>query len=101
MTPRFHHVKMNLKSEVKEANMGLAIDYRKEIINVSKELPEEKLKELVDFAQFLKARKKGFSYMQIKDSAGYVRKLREQEGKKFKSGKEFIEELIKWQKSES
>ncbi len=25
--------------------MGLAIDYRKEIINVSKELPEEKLKE--------------------------------------------------------
>jgi uncharacterized protein YfkK (UPF0435 family) len=81
--------------------MGLAIDYRKEIINVSKELPEEKLKELVDFAQFLKAKKERFSYMEVKDSAEYVRKLREEEGKKFKSGKEFIEELIKWQKSES
>jgi hypothetical protein len=81
--------------------MGLAIDYRKEIINVSKVLPEEKLKELVDFAQFLKAKKERFSYMVVKDSAEYVRKLREEEGKKFKSGKEFIEELIKWQKSES
>jgi hypothetical protein len=81
--------------------MGLAIDYRKEIINVSKELPEEKLKELVDFAQFLKAKKERFSYVLVKDSVEYVRKLREEEGKKFKSGKDFIEELIKWQKSES
>ena len=80
--------------------MGLTIDYRKKIINVSKELPEEKLKELIDFAQFLKAKKEGFSYMAVKDSAEYVRKLREEEGKKFKSGKDFIEELIKWQKSE-
>ena len=39
--------------------------------------------------------------MAVKDSAEYVRKLREEEGKKFKSGKEFIEELIKWQRSES
>jgi len=80
--------------------MGLAVDYRKKIINVSKELPEEKLKELIDFAQFLKAKKEGFSYMAVEDSAEYVRKLREEEGKKFKSGKDFIEELIKWQKSE-
>jgi len=80
--------------------MGLAIDYRKKIINVSKELPEEKLKELIDFAQFLKAKKEGFSYMAVKDSVEYVRKLRKEEGKKFKSGKDFIEELIKWQKSE-
>ena len=78
--------------------MRIAIDYRKEIINVSKELPEEKLKELIDFAQFLKAKKKRFSYMEVKDSAEYVRKLRQEEGKKFKSGKDFIEELIKWQK---
>ena len=78
--------------------MGLAIDYRKEIINVSKELPKEKLKELIDFAQFLKAKKERFSYMEARDSAEYVRKLREEEGKKFKSGKDFIEELIKWQK---
>jgi len=81
--------------------MSISGDYRKEIINVSKELPKEKLRVLVDFAQFLKARKKGFSYMQVKDSAGYVGKLREEEGKKFKSGKDFIEELIKWQKLES
>ena len=81
--------------------MRIAIDYRKEIINVSKELPEEKLKELIDFAQFLKAKKKRFSYMEVKDSAEYMRKLREEEGKKFKSGKDFIEELIKWQKLES
>jgi len=85
----------------REANMSLAINYRKEIINVSKELPEEKLKELIDFAQFLKAKKERFSYMAVKDSAEYVRKLREEEGKKFKSGKEFIEELIQWQISES
>jgi uncharacterized protein YfkK (UPF0435 family) len=81
--------------------MRIAVDYRKEIINVSKELPEEKLRELVDFAQFLKTKKKKFSYMEVKDSAEYVRKLREEEGKKFKSGRDFIEELIKWQKSES
>jgi hypothetical protein len=81
--------------------MSVTIDYRKEIINVSKELPKEKLKELIDFAQFLKAKKERFSYMAVKDSAEYVRKLREEEGKKFKSGKEFIEELIRWQKSES
>jgi hypothetical protein len=81
--------------------MSIAVDYRKEIINMSKELPKEKLKELVDFAQFLRAKKKRFSYMEVKDSAEYVGKLREEEGKKFKSGKDFIEELIKWQKSES
>jgi len=81
--------------------MSLAINYRKEIINVSKELPEEKLRELIDFAQFLKAKKERFSYMAVKNSAEYVRKLREEEGKKFKSGKEFIEELIQWQISES
>jgi hypothetical protein len=49
--------------------MRLAIDYRKEIINLSKELPNDKLKELVDFAQFLKAEKGRFTYMQVRDSA--------------------------------
>lgn len=80
--------------------MELGIDYRKEIINLSKELPDDKLKELIDFGQFLKARKKRFSYMEVKNSAEYVRKFREEEGRKFKSGKKFIEELITWQKSE-
>ncbi len=77
------------------------MEYRKEIINVSKELPEEKLRELVDFAQFLRAKKKSFSYMAVRDSVEYIRKLREEEGKKFKSGKDFIKELIRWQESES
>jgi hypothetical protein len=81
--------------------MGLTIDYRKEIVSVSKELPEEKLRELVDFAKFLRTKREGFSFVQVKDSAEYVRKLREGEGRQFKSGKEFIEELIKWQRSES
>jgi hypothetical protein len=39
--------------------------------------------------------------MQVKDSAEYVRKLRDREGKRAKSGKNFIEELIQWQKSNS
>ncbi len=81
--------------------MGLAIDYRKEIANMSKELPEEKLRELADFARFLRTKREKFSLAQVRDSAEYVRKLREEEGRRFKSGKEFIEELIKWQKSES
>lgn len=81
--------------------MRLAIDYRKEIINLSKELPNDKLKELVDFAQFLKAEKGRFTYMQVRDSAEHVRKLRAEEGKRLKSGRKFIEELIEWQKSNS
>ena len=35
--------------------------------------------------------------MQIKDSVEYVRALRMREGKRVKSGKRFIEELIAWQ----
>jgi len=81
--------------------MGVVIDYRKEIVNLSKELPDDKLRELIDFAQFLKAKKEGFSYFQVGDSAEYVRKLRAKEGKRFRSGKDFIEELIEWQKSNS
>jgi hypothetical protein len=85
----------------REVQMDLGIDYKKEIIDLSKELPDDELKELIDFGKFLKARKRRFNYMEVKDSAEYVRKLREQEGKKFKSGKKFIEELIEWQKSNS
>jgi len=59
------------------------------------------LRELLEFAQFLRLKREKFSLVQVRDSAEYVRKLREEEGRKFKSGKEFIEELIKWQKSKS
>lgn len=81
--------------------MAVSLDYKKEIINLTKELPEDKLRELIDFAQFLKAKGEGFIYMQVGDSTEYVRKLRIKEGKSVKSGKKFIEELIEWQKSNS
>ena len=81
--------------------MGTAVDYKKELTNLTKELPESKLSELLDFAQFLKAKSKGVTYMEVRDSAEYVRKLRAEEGKRVKSGKNFIKELIEWQKSNS
>ena len=81
--------------------MAVALKYKKEIINLTKELPEDKLKELIDFAQFLEAKCKGFTYVQVKASAVHVRNLRMKEGKRVKSGKRFIEELIEWQKSNS
>ncbi len=81
--------------------MGVAVDYKKEIINLTKKLPDDKLKELIDFAQFLKAKQEGFTYMQVRDSAEYIRSLRIREGRMVKSGKRFIEELVKWQKSNS
>ena len=81
--------------------MGVTINYRKEIASLSEELPDGKLRELIDFAQFLKAKKEGFTYMQVSESTEYVRKLRTREGKRAKSGKNFIQELIQWQKSNS
>ena len=81
--------------------MSVTVDYRKEIVNLSRELPDGELRALIDFALFLKAKKEGFTYMQVRDSAEYVRKLRTRGGKRAKSGKNFIEELIQWQKSNS
>ena len=81
--------------------MSVGINYRKEITNLSKELPDHDLRELIDFAQFLKAKKEGFTYMRVRDSAEYVRKLRAKEGERIKSGRKFIEELIEWQRSNS
>jgi len=81
--------------------MSITINYRREILNLSKELLEDELRELIDFAQFLKAKKERFTYMQVGDSAEYVRYLRAKEAKKVKSSKDFIKELIEWQKSNS
>ena len=81
--------------------MEITLNYKKEIEKLTRDLPEDKLRELIDFARFLKAKSEGFTYMQVEDSAEYVRKLRMKEGKKVKSGKKFIEEIIKWQKSNS
>jgi len=82
-----------------EVHMGLAINYRNEIINLSKELPNAKLKELIDFAHFLKVKGEGFTYNTVRDSTEYVKKMRTKEGERTKSGEKFIEELIEWQKS--
>lgn len=79
--------------------MRAATDYRKEIISLTKELPEDRLHELIDFAQFLKAKEEGFSYSEVKDSGKHVRNIRSKEGERVKSGRKFIKELIEWQKS--
>jgi hypothetical protein len=74
-------------------------DYQKEIANLSRELPSEELKKILDFAQFLKNKREGFSFRQVGDSAAYIRRLRTKEGKRLKSAKQFIEELVEWQTS--
>jgi hypothetical protein len=81
--------------------MGTAVKYKKEIMDLTRELPENKLKELIDFAQFLKIKSEKGLFMQVKDSAAYIRDLRIKEAKKVRTGKRFIEELIEWQKSNS
>jgi len=81
--------------------VDIATDYRKKIIGLTRELHEDKLKELIDFAQFLKSKKEEFTHMQVRDSAEYVRKLRIKEAERVKTGNKFIEELVEWQKSKS
>ena len=68
-------------------------------MDLTKDLAEDKVKELITFAQFLRAKQEGFSYSQIEDSAEYVRKLRLKENRQSISAKNYIEELIEWQKS--
>jgi hypothetical protein len=79
--------------------MRESTDYQKEIANLSRELPSSELKKILDFALFLKTKREGFSFRQVDDSAAYVRKWRAKEGKRLKSAKQFIEELVEWQTS--
>jgi len=79
--------------------MGTSLKYKKQIIDLTKDLKEDKVKELISFAQFLKAKQEGFSYSKIEDSAEYVRKLRSRETGRNITGENYIEEIIKWQKS--
>ncbi len=81
--------------------MSTAIDYKKVVINLTKELSQNKLRQLIDFAQFLKTKKEGFTYTEVKDSAEYVKKIRVENAKKIKSGRKFIKELVEWQKLNS
>jgi RNA polymerase-interacting CarD/CdnL/TRCF family regulator len=79
--------------------MSLSADYRQQIIDLTKALPNDQIKQLIDFARFLKTKKDAFSYSQVEDSAEYVGSLRRKEGKRTKSGKKFIDDLIEWQRS--
>lgn len=81
--------------------MGTAVNYEEDLINLTKELPSSKVRELLDFAQFLKAKASGFSYKDVADSGEYVKKIRTAEGKRVKSGNHFVAELLEWQKSDS
>jgi 2-oxoglutarate dehydrogenase complex dehydrogenase (E1) component-like enzyme len=80
-------------------------DCQTEIKNIAKMLPPEKLKEVLNFMEFLYQKEKGFDYTEVENSAEYVRNLREkqsvtQDGQQ-KDGREFLKELIEWQKSNS
>jgi len=80
-------------------------DSQAKIQNIAKMLPPEKLQEVIDFMEFLYHKEKDFDYTKIENSAQYVRSLREketviQEGQQ-KDGREFLKQLIKWQKSDS
>jgi hypothetical protein len=82
--------------------MGSTVTNRaKEIAELVKELPDGSWQELLDFAQFLKTKRQGFSYKQTADSAEYVRSLRVKQGITAKSAESFIKELIEWQGSNS
>ena len=81
--------------------MATAVKYKKEIMNLTKDLPENELKELIDFAEFLKTKKEEAVFMQVGDSATITRKLRTAEAKRVKTGKRFIVELMEWQKLRS
>jgi len=83
--------------------MELINDAQAKIQNIAKMLPPEKLQEVLDFMEFLYQKEKGFDYTRVANSAQYVRKLRKeqsftQEGQQ-KDGREFLKELIEWQKS--
>ena len=77
-------------------------DCQTEIKNIAKMLPLEKLREVLNFMEFLYQKDKGFDYIGVENSAEYVRRLREkqsftQDGQQ-KDGREFLKELIEWQK---
>jgi hypothetical protein len=79
--------------------MATAIKYKKQIMELTKNLSDDKVEELINFAQFLKAKQERFSYEQIEDSAEYVRKLRLNENRQKTSRQNYIKEIIEWQKS--
>ena len=80
-------------------------DSQARIQDIAKMLPPEKLREVLDFMEFLYQKDKGFDYTMTENSADYVRSLREKESVtqkgQQKDGQEFLKELIEWQESNS
>jgi hypothetical protein len=80
-------------------------DSQARIQDIAKMLPPEKLREVLDFMEFLYQKEKKFAYTSVENSAEYVRNLREKESftqnGQQKDGQEFLKELIEWQESNS
>jgi len=80
-------------------------DSQARIQDIAKMLPPEKLREVLDFMEFLYQKDKKFVYTSVENSAEYVRGLREKESVtqkgQQKDGQEFLKELIEWQESNS
>ena len=80
-------------------------DSQARIQNIAKMLPPEKLREVLDFMEFLYQKEKKFVYTSVENSAEYIQSLREKESVtqkgQQKDGQEFLKELIEWQESNS
>jgi hypothetical protein len=80
-------------------------DFQARIKDIAKVLPSEKLREVLDFMEFLYQKENKFLYTSVENSADYVRNLREKElftqNDQQKDGQEFLKELIEWQESNS
>ncbi len=80
-------------------------DSQDRIQDIAKMLPPEKLREVLDFMEFLYQKEKQFVYSSVENSAEYVRSLREKESVtqkgQQKDSQEFLKELIEWQESSS
>jgi hypothetical protein len=78
-------------------------DSQAKIQEIAKMLPPEKLREVIDFMEFLHQKEKKFVYTSVENSGEYVRSLREKESDtqkdQQKDGQEFLRELIEWQES--
>jgi hypothetical protein len=80
-------------------------DQQAKIQQMARMLPPEKLREVIDFMEFLYQRDKESDYTSVENSVDYVRILREKDSVtkdgKPKDGQEFLKELIEWQESNS
>ncbi len=80
-------------------------DSQARIQDIAKMLPPEKLREVLDFMEFLYQKEKIFVYTSVENSAEYIRSVRKKESVtqkgQQKDGQEFLKELIEWQESNS